>query len=85
MSDTARKPLRRFREYSLAEQAQKIAYLESVLAALLGERLRAVSGLDAQLADHERLSAHARHSLLQDPLLRVWPKCLAEEPPRREG
>lgn len=77
----AHQPLRRLREYSLAEQAQQIAYLESVLAALLGERLRAVSGLDA----HERLSAHARHSLLQDPLLRVWPKCLAEEPPRREG
>ncbi len=75
MSHTHRR-LRRFREYSPAEQAQKIAYLESVVAALLGERLQAVSGLETGLTAHERLSAHARHSLLQDPLLRVWPKCV---------
>lgn len=76
MSHTNTAPRRPFEELSSVEQAEIIAELRGVVAALIGERLADVSQPGKRLASHEALSAYSRFSLLDDPLLRVSPKCM---------
>lgn len=78
MSSINAQPRRTFAELSSAEQAEAIAYLQGVVAALIGERLRDVSQPGKGLASHEALTACSRFSLLDDPLLRVSPRCMED-------
>jgi hypothetical protein len=61
MSDSERKPMRRFDELDSREQSKLITQLRMEVAKLLGRRVLAVSGAEQDLTAQEKLEAHTRY------------------------
>lgn len=61
MSDSERKPLRRFQDLNSREQSKLITQLRMELAKLLGKRVLAASGAEQALMAQERLEAYERY------------------------